>query len=159
MGWQKGHRKTDSISDRFFRLVDKQENCWLWKGDINRNGYGRLQFNNKRLLAHRVSYEIHKETLQNNLYVCHTCDNPKCVNPSHLFLGTQKDNMADCAKKMRHTYGSNVKHAILNEKQIEEIRSDYFSKKLNQRMLAEKYGVSRGHIGLIIQSKRWPHVK
>lgn len=156
MGWRKGHSKNDKISDRFNRLLDKTDTCWLWLGDINGNGYGRLQYMNKRMLAHRVSYLLHYGKFNKNMYICHKCDNPKCVNPDHLFLGTQKDNMSDCSNKKRHTYGEKVKSAVLKKEDILEIRKLYSSKKITQQKLSDIYNVSRGHIGLIIQGKRWP---
>ena len=159
MGWQLGYSAKDTIADRFHRLVSKDAGeCWLWTGDINGNGYGRLQFNKKRRLAHRVSFELYNGALGDDQLVCHSCDNPRCVNPSHLFAGSQKDNMGDCAEKRRHTYGEAIKHACLKEKDVLQIRALYAAGGHGQRHLAELFGVSRAHIGLIIQRKRWPYI-
>lgn len=159
MGWQLGYRMWDTLSARFDRLVAKQpKGCWIWTGDINHNGYGRLQYNYERKMAHRVSLELHLgHALPADQMVCHKCDNPRCVNPEHLFVGDQTDNMGDCAAKMRHAYGEQVPNATLRAKDVKEMRRLYASGKCTQQELADRYGVSRGHVGLIVQRKRWPY--
>jgi hypothetical protein len=79
-----------------------QNGCWEWKNYCNKDGYGRVRYNGKKHLAHRVSYEIFKKPFNKSLLVCHTCDNPSCINPEHLFLGTHQDNVSDCKNKGRH---------------------------------------------------------
>ena len=88
----------------FFLKVQVTEGCWLWKSTINRDGYGTYKktFLMDSILAHRLSYRIFKGDFERSLLVCHHCDNPRCVNPNHLFLGTVSDNMRDCVKKGRH---------------------------------------------------------
>lgn len=78
------------------------DNCWLWQASIRTSGYGAFNIGGKNCYAHRISYEIHVGEISENLHVLHSCDNRKCVNPKHLFLGTHQDNMLDMKNKGRH---------------------------------------------------------
>jgi hypothetical protein len=83
------------LINRFLENVNKTESCWIWTGYKQSNGYGQIGVNYKNKLAHRVSYEIHIGKIPDGFLVRHSCDNPSCVNPSHLLLGTQKQNLED----------------------------------------------------------------
>lgn len=149
---------------RFLKLIDKTERCWIWIGGITSNdkkrGYGRVQINKKRIPAHRLSYEIYKgDIVDSNLYVCHTCDNPKCVNPDHLFLGSNLANIADCIIKGRHTKGENQGSHKLTENDVREMRRLYSSGEFTQQELAHKYGIDRPYATKIINYRQWKHVK
>lgn len=102
----KKYRIKDFYKEKFLSRIKKDSNkCWIWTGYFGGSGkfqYGRLSFNKKYVAAHRFSFEYHKEKIPKGMLVCHTCDNPKCVNPEHLFIGTYKDNNIDSVDKNRH---------------------------------------------------------
>lgn len=93
------------LTQRFWRKVERSDGCWLWTGVRTGRGYGRIQQGGlekrKALLVHRLSWELHFGAIPAGLVVCHKCDVPLCVRPDHLFLGTQRDNIADCIAKGR----------------------------------------------------------
>ncbi len=90
--------------ERFFQKVSKTDNCWLWLANKDNDGYGRIKIKGKTLLAHRVSWNIHFGQIPEEMNVLHRCDNPPCVNPLHLFLGTVLDNVRDRDSKGRNGY-------------------------------------------------------
>jgi len=94
-----GHQRRKPFHIRFWNRVKKTNKCWLWLGYKDPNGYGNLNIGGKAYLTHRVSYYIHFGSIPKGMEICHHCDNPSCVNPKHLFLGTHKDNMHDAIKK------------------------------------------------------------
>lgn len=151
----------EKIRKSFYRLVkvgDTAE-CWIWQGQMsNRRGYGRMRICGKNKGAHRISYEIHHGPIKPGLMICHSCDNPKCVNPHHLFQGTSRDNKLDCTSKMRHAYGDKSPNAVLTEDAVREIKAAYKAGTLNQREAARKHGVSWGLIGHIVHGRAWTHV-
>jgi hypothetical protein len=123
--------------------------------------------NQKGVKAHRFSYELANGPIPDGLFVCHKCDNPKCVRPDHLFLGTNQDNVTDMVRKGRHVpnaaginvpRGNNHHWAILTEEQVHEIRKRYANERISYRELGEIYGVSGAAIGEIIRRANWSHV-
>lgn len=91
----------DSIKRRFLSHVQKTDNCWLWKSRRNAKGYGTTSVGSCHVLAHRLSYTLFRHAFKREMCVLHHCDNPQCVNPAHLFVGTQIENIQDCVKKGR----------------------------------------------------------
>ena len=117
--------KAKTIIERFQEKyrINKKTNCWEWQGYLDRDGYGQLHINQTKVnKAHRLSYEIHKGEISSNLCVCHKCDNPKCVNPEHLFLGTHQDNIKDKVSKGRSKHKENHPMVKLSNKDREAIK-------------------------------------
>jgi hypothetical protein len=143
---------------KFNQLYKKVDSgCWEWSGTIGNTGYGYQNFNGKLWLAHRYSYFIHFGELNSKLFVCHKCDNRKCVNPEHLFLGSAADNINDMVIKKRHRFGERKSAAKLKDMDIENIKKLYRVHGLFHREIAFIYSVSTRLIGDIVNNKRWTH--
>lgn len=151
-----------SVEDRFWAKVQKTDKCWLWTGFLSKKGYGSIGLGGrgtKRVFAHRFSYELHKGAIPDGLVVMHSCDNPRCVNPDHLSVGTHKDNTQDMVVKGRARSGSmrgeTNPRALLNEEQIRYVRSS----KATHAALARELDVSAVLIGKIRRYESWRHVQ
>ena len=172
---------------RFWSYVEKTDTCWNWKGPKS-GGYGVLWIKEVPVRAHRYSYELHKEQIPAGILVCHRCDNPACVNPDHLFLGSQQDNMDDKVAKGRQCRGDDhwmrqpperrlvgdkngmVRHpekaargeahgrSKLNEELVRKIRILY-SEHFTQYEIADAMGVSQPVISSVLRGATWGHVK
>jgi hypothetical protein len=141
-----------NIISRFWTKVNKTDSCWLWTGALDRRGYGAFSLNKKAVKAHRVSVMLDGRN-PTGFDVCHKCDNPACVRPDHLFLGTHADNMTDMKNK-----GRNHKECKLNEQQVLEIRNLYDTTGTTIKQLTQMYNVSRGAIQGIVERTNWKHI-
>lgn len=144
--------------DRFESKFAKTDGCWLWQGTVNnRWGYGQFFANRKTYRAHRFSYEFFKGAIPAGADVCHTCDVCLCVNPDHLWLGTQKENSQDMVRKKRSLVGAKNSQARLRDDEIIEMRQLRLGG-MPQADLARIYGIKQPHVSDIINRKKWAHV-
>jgi hypothetical protein len=152
--------------ERFWKHVDKldKSSCWNWAGSKTKAGYGRLYTSspNKWQYARRIVYELIFGEIGEGLEVCHHCDNPACVNPDHLFLGTHKDNIHDAVAKGRMGDGSGMlkrkpnkgdHHRRLTADDVISIRRDFAE--VGRRKLAQRHGITPQMVGLIVNRVCW----
>ena len=137
-----------------------RNDCILWKGCCGSDGYGSVTIGGIQYRAHRIAWEkANKQKIPEGMWVLHHCDNPRCVNPAHLFLGTAKDNIQDCINKGRRNtpYGSIHHAAKINEKQAPEIKMMRGIKL--QKEVANKFGISVSNVSRIMRGKGLKHAE
>lgn len=152
---------------RYWAKVDKSPglgpsgDCWEWRGAKSSFGHGSFRLGSKIVGAHRFAYEIAFGTLPerdgyHGTCVCHRCDNPSCVNPAHLFIGSVQDNLADMHRKRRHTRPKGLANAaaVLTERQVRQIRVSPGT----CQALGDVFGVNKSTISNIKRKKTWPHL-
>lgn len=141
---------------RFWKNVSKgdKDECWLWTAARRSNRYGAFRAGNKCDSAHRFSWELHFGEIPEGMVVCHKCDNPPCVNPNHLFLGTHAENQRDKKIKGRAARGEANNKAKLTENDVREIRT-LISQGLSSRQIASKFNVQHAAILTIKSGKNW----
>ena len=186
------HRKSTppTPAERFWSKVDKDGPvcvpelgpCWMWTAGTQRGGYGCIRVSGKHVGAHRLVWELHFGQIPPGQWVLHRCDNPPCVRPSHLFLGTSADNQRDCVAKGRHSvsleqmlqdvmvapwkalmsaggprvaFGESHYSAKLTTAQVEAIRRRYIPHRVSTYKLAKEFGVSRSAISDVLSGKHW----
>lgn len=155
--------RTIPLGERFLGYVGEanERNCLLWEGNTNRGGYGIISSgtsSGRLLLAHRVAWELTRGTIPAGLCVLHDCDNRRCVNVAHLFLGTIADNNADKMSKGRQSRGEGVPWSVLSADAVRLVRARYAAGDVTQKQLAEEFGITQTNVSLIIARKTWKHV-
>lgn len=138
--------------------IGKPKDCWIWRGAKFGNGYGAIQVDGTPELAHRVAWLLTRGEIPEGLCVLHECDNPICINPEHLFLGTQLDNIADRTNKGRSASGSRNGNAKLSDADVQLIHTLYKPRDFSQRKLARIFGVNQSTIRRILVGETWRHL-
>lgn len=139
-------RRSGSLADRFWPRVNKSDGCWEWDRPRPDNGYGQIAVDGRPRYAHRVAWELEHGAIPVGLFVCHRCDNPRCVRPAHLFLGSALDNQSDAARKER----KNKKLTADDCRTIIALRAGG----TRLRDIASRFGVSEGMVSMISRGRR-----
>lgn len=152
----------EHLKNRFWSKVDisDEDKCWEWQAGIGSAGRGNFSIGRENFSAHRMSWMLTFGEIPDGLCICHHCDNGKCVNPTHLFLGTYRDNVLDMHEKGRDNIlcGEDDPKSKLTEKQVLEIRNLWKPFIYSQFRLAKEYGVSRSTIEGILHRNIWKHI-
>jgi hypothetical protein len=146
------------LEERYWSKVDKgnTDECWEWQASTNRHGYGWFFVDGEPKLAHRVIADAKGMDTDGEL-VLHHCDNPSCVNPNHLYIGTQADNMRDRAERSDYSGQHGEEHGMakLTEDEVKEIRERYNSENITQVELGEEYGIGQTQVSNIVRNANW----
>lgn len=159
------------VNERFWDKVNKTDSCWLWTSKLNGSGYGVIavpddtrgnsscgtRVKRRYFLAHRMAWELTHGSIPEDKILCHHCDNPICVRPDHLFLGSHADNIRDKVSKNRQAMGTKNSQAKLTEEKVKEIRAIGY--KLMEKEVAQMFKVSPATIGEIRRREIWKQVK
>lgn len=158
-----GVKNQAPMEERFWRRVEKTNDCWWWRPTRCKNTYGLIQMGGKgtkSITTHRYSYTLHHGEIPDGMLVMHSCDNPACVNPYHLSLGSHKDNVADMIQKGRRgepkTIGEQNPKAVLNEDKVRYIRS---MPNASHASLARELGVGTSTVRGVRTGRTWSHIK
>ena len=143
----------NDLKFKFETLIKDGIECWLWTGYKDKDGYGRITYLGEDWRTHRLSYELYKGTIPKGLLVCHTCDNPSCINPDHLWLGTNKDNVQDMHYKGRRNPNCGQKLKC-NTQIVKEIREILAIGTLSQLEIANIFNISQLTVSRIYRGVR-----
>lgn len=145
---------------RFWAKVDKRSDacCWEWQASTTADGYGKFWSGERLEAAHRWLYEQSHGRLPSGLLVCHTCDNRRCVNPGHLFVGTAADNSRDMANKGRSLRGERHRGVKLTDDQVVAMRQMWATGRYTQHEMAEAFGTKKANVSQIVRGKKWKHL-
>jgi hypothetical protein len=138
---------------------DAASGCWLWRGMVVGTGYGMVRFERKMYPAHRLAWKFFRGEIAPGLSVCHKCDVRACVNPEHLFLGTQADNMRDMKERGRSPHGEKHSRSKLTAEQVSRIKMMLAEGRMYMSELAREYGVTPATISSIARGTTWRHVQ
>jgi len=155
----KYHQRFKTLEQKFWEKVNKDTpcGCWEWTASLLSYGYGQFRVNKKIYKAHRISWVIHNGDIPDKLCVLHRCDNPPCVNPDHLFLGTNAENSKDMVIKGRSSHGGSHPNAALTRAKVIEIRM-WLDLKYQLKSISKAYGTSMANISRIRLRKAWRHI-
>ena len=139
--------------------INNETGCWEWTATTHGSGYGLFYIGNKTFRAHRISWQLENGTIPDGMFVCHSCDNPSCINPEHLFLGSPKDNSQDMVDKGRQykPTGTKNKSAKLTDSDVIKIRSLFGQ--ISQNKIADLFDVNPSCISKIKHGHLWSHVR
>lgn len=146
--------------ERFWTKITITPTCWWWNRSTSGHRYGHFRCSDRNVYAHRFAYQVYYGVDPGPSFVCHKCDNPRCVNPLHLFLGDQKANMRDAISKKRHAHGTRVVQSKLKEQDVQEIRDTYKPRAKGRSMyaLARRFNVTQATIYRVLSRHCWKHI-
>ena len=154
--WAKAPPAIDRFEKKY--IPEPNTGCWLWTATGDEKGYGHFRYKGRPQKAHRASWMLHRGEIPDGMLVCHHCDTPACVNPDHLFLGTNDDNMRDRQEKGRQARGERAPTAVLTEREVSAIRLLSDKHDIPKADIAEAFGVGGSTIGAIVRRKTWTHL-
>lgn len=155
---ERSYPATEQVRDQLAAMAEHYaaDACWVWVGLRDKDGYGRVKPNETGTTrAHRIAFVVTNGSIPSGLHVCHRCDNPPCVNPAHLFLGTPADNTHDAVHKGRMAHGERHHLSKLTVSQVRQIRESRAARHTPVRELARVFGVSKSNIEFIVNGSTW----
>jgi len=144
--------RTD-LSERFWEKVSKTDTCWLWTAGTTKSGYGSIRINGAAKRAHRVAYEMLVGPIPEGAVLLHSCDTPACVNPAHLSIGSQKENIHDAIEKGRHCHGEKHWNYKISPQIIKDIQSAHVGGATG-RAIAKHFAISESLVSKILSGKK-----